>query len=140
MKSEGLGAQLSFLPHQWRPGWVGDRVVIAIGVPGVNGFARAPEIVGVFGVHHSDRCVLDGNIEQGEQAGIFQQAVVMGGGGDARNVVADNLRVRHPEERRFGLIRCARGAVESAKAGGVLIPPGTAAGVASVVWFQSVTV
>src|SRR6058998_1131377 len=40
----------------------------------------------------------------------------MGGSSDARNVVADNLQVRHPEERRFSLVRRAGGAVESADA------------------------
>ena len=102
--------------NQRRPGWIGSCGIVAIRVSGVNGFARSPEVVGVFGVHHGDRGVLDGNIEQGEQAGIFQQTVMMGGGSDARNVVADNLHVRHPEERRFGLIRCACRAVESADA------------------------
>src|SRR5439155_494939 len=61
--------------------------------------------------------------EQGEQTGVFRQTVLVCGGCDARNLVAGNLDILHPEQSRFSLIGRPRAAVEGTETFHLIVVP-----------------
>ena len=62
-------------PQERRPGRVGRRVGVAVGVGGADGGHRPPEVVGVLGVPDGEVGVRLGQVEQGEQPGVLHQRV-----------------------------------------------------------------
>ena len=72
----GVGGEVRG-PEQRRPGRVGRRVGVAVGVGGADRGHRPPEVVLVLGVPGGDEGVGHGDVQQGEQAGVADQVELL---------------------------------------------------------------
>ncbi len=83
-----------------RPGRVGLGAGVAVGVGGPDSSDRPPEVVGVLGVPAGDLGVGLGDVEQGEQAGVLDQAEPPVRG----HLLGDPVPVPHGERRAESVI------------------------------------